>query len=89
MNITKPQVQGCLACEHDINDSLGKKLTFECRQTILPSLVTGSLWTVKFDADGGKVLRRHEHEGNDEHRDSKRVQFSKKKNNLTNVQPWS
>ena len=88
MNITKPQVQGCLACEHDINDSLGKKLTFECRQTILPSLVTDSLWTVKFDADG-KVLRRHEHEGNDEHRDSKRVQFSKKKNNLTNVQPWS
>ena len=31
--------------------NLGRKHTFECRQTILPSHVTDSLWTVKFDAD--------------------------------------
>ena len=37
-------------------------------KTVLPSLVTDSLWTVKFDADG-KVLKRHEHEDNDDNRD--------------------
>ena len=35
---TKPKVQGCLAGEHGININLGRKHTFECRQTILPSL---------------------------------------------------
>ena len=74
---TKPQVQGCLACEHGINVSLGRKHTFDCRQTILPSLVKDSLWTVKFDADG-KVLKRHEQEDNDDNRDSKRVRISLK-----------
>ena len=77
---TKPKVQGCLACEHGINVNLGRlgrKHTFECRKTILPSLVTDSLWTVKFDADG-KVLKRHEHEGDHEHRVSKRVRFTHK-----------
>ena len=77
MKNTKPEVQGCLACEHGINVNLGRKHTFECRQTILPVLVTDSLWTVKFDADG-KVLKRHEHESDDEHRDSKRVRFTHK-----------
>ena len=71
MKNTKPKVQGCLACEHGINVNLGRKHTFECRQTILP-LVTDSLCTVNFDADT-KVLKRHEHAGDDEHRDSKRV----------------
>ena len=64
MKNTKPKVQGCLACEHGINVSIGRKHTFACRQTILLSLVTDSMWTVKFDA-GGKVLKRHEHEDND------------------------
>ena len=35
------------------------------------------LWTVKFDADG-KVLKRHEHEVDVDHRDSKRVRFTHK-----------
>ena len=35
------------------------------------------LWTVKFDADG-KVLKRHEHEGDVDHRDSKRARFTHK-----------
>ena len=52
MKNTKPNVQGCLACEHVMNVNLGRKHTFECRQTIVPSLVTDSLWTVNFDADG-------------------------------------
>ena len=52
MKNTKPKVQSCLACEHGINVSLGRKHTLECRQTILPSLVTDSSGTVKFDADG-------------------------------------
>ena len=56
--------------------NLGRKHTFECRQTILPSLVTDSLWTVKFDA-AGKVLKRHEHDDVD-HRDPKRVRFTHK-----------
>ena len=68
---------GCSACEHGINVNLGRKHTFECRQTFLPSLVTDSLWTVKFDADG-KVLKRHEHEDDVDHRDSKRVRFTQK-----------
>ena len=38
MKNTKPKVQGCLAREHGINFNLGRKHTFECRQTILPSL---------------------------------------------------
>ena len=45
---------------------------FESRQLILPSLVTDSLWTVKFDVDG-KVLKRHEHEDDVDHRDSTSV----------------
>ena len=44
MKNTKPKVQGCLACEHGINVSIGRKHTFACRQTILPSLVTDSMW---------------------------------------------
>ena len=35
------------------------------------------MWTAKFDADG-KVLKRHEHEGDDEHRDPKRVRITHK-----------
>ena len=77
MKNTKPKVQGCLACEDGINVNLNRKHTFECRQKILPSLVTDSWWTVKFDADG-KVLKRHEHEGDVEHRDSKRVRYTHK-----------
>ena len=42
-----------------------------------PSLGKDSLWTVKFDEDG-KVLKLHEHEGDDEHIDSKRVRFTHK-----------
>ena len=61
MKVTKPKVQGCLACERGINVNLGRKHTVECRQTTLHSLVTCSLWMVKFDADG-KVLNRHEHD---------------------------
>ena len=51
-----------LACEHGINVNLGRKTHVLIVGTkILPSLVTDSLWTVKFDADG-KVLKRHEHD---------------------------
>ena len=39
---------------HGINLNLGRKHTFECLQTTLPSLVADSLWTVKFNADGTK-----------------------------------
>ena len=78
MKTTKPKVQGCVVCEQGINVSLGRKHTLECRQTILPSLVTDSLWTVKFDADG-KSLKRHEHEGDDGWiRVQKRVRFTHK-----------
>ena len=77
MKNTKPKVQSCLACEHGINVNLGRKHTFECRQTILPSLVTDSLRMVKFDADG-KVLKRPEHEDDVDHRDSRRVRFTHK-----------
>ena len=81
MKNTKPKVQGCLTCEHGINVSIGRKHTFACRQTILPSLVANSMWTGKFDADG-KVLKRHEHEGDDEHRDPKRVRITHKQLDL-------
>ena len=43
----------------------------------LHSLVTDSLWTVEFDADG-KVLKRHEHEDDVDRRDWKRVRFTHK-----------
>ena len=42
MNNTKPKVQSCLACEHGIIVNLGRKHTCDCRQTILPYLVTHS-----------------------------------------------
>ena len=35
------------------------------------------MWTVKFDADG-KVLKRREHEGDDDNRDPKRVRITHK-----------
>ena len=70
-------MQSCLACERGINVSIGRKRTSASRQAILPSLVTDSLWTVKFDADG-KVLKRHEHEDSDDNRDSKRVRIAHK-----------
>ena len=67
MKNTTRKVQGCQACGHGINVSLSRKHTFDCRQPILPSLVTDSLWTVKFDADG-KVLKHREFENDDDHR---------------------
>ena len=42
-----------------------------------PSLETGSLWTVKSDADGN-VLQRHETDDLADPRDSKRVRFTHK-----------
>ena len=48
---------------------LGRKHTFDSGVTILPSLFTDTLWTVKFDADG-KVLKRHEHDDKMDPRDS-------------------
>ena len=48
MKNTKPKVQGCLACERGINVSLGRKHTFDCRQTVLPSLVIRQFEDVKF-----------------------------------------
>ena len=79
MKSTKPKVQGCLACAHGINVNLGRKHSAECRQTILPSLVTDNLWKVTFAADG-KVLKRHEDEDVVvvDHRDSKRVRITHK-----------
>ena len=74
-------MQGCLACEHGLNVNLGRKHTFECRQTILPSLLPNSLWTVKSDADG-KVMKRHEHEDDVGHRDPKRVRFKHKQHDI-------
>ena len=45
MKNTKPKVQGCLACGSWRSMSvLGRYHTFACRQTILPSLVTDSMW---------------------------------------------
>ena len=35
------------------------------------------MWTKKFDADG-KVLKRHEHEDNDDNRDPKRLRITHK-----------
>ena len=75
MENTKPKVQGCLACKHSLNVNLGRKHTFERRQTILLPLTADSMWTVKFDTDG-KMLKRHEHEGDDEPRDSRHVRFT-------------
>ena len=72
-----PKVQDCLACEYGINVNLGREHTFQCRQTILTSLVIGSSWMVKFDAVG-EVLKRHEHGDDVGHRDSKRVRFTHK-----------
>ena len=40
-------------------------------------VVTDSLWTVKFNADG-KSLKRHEHEEDDDNGDQKRVRFTHK-----------
>ena len=40
-------------------------------------LTTDNMWTMKFDADG-KVLKRHEHGGDDEHRVPKRVRITHK-----------
>ena len=53
-----------------MSELVGNTHTFACRQTVLPSLL-------KFDADG-KVLKRHEHEDDDEHRDPKRVRVTHK-----------
>ena len=47
MRNTQPKVRGCLACEHGIHVKFGRKHTFECRQKILPSLVSDSLWTMR------------------------------------------
>ena len=77
MKNAKPKVPGCLACENGINVHLGRKHIVDCRQTILPSLVTDSLWTVKFDADG-KVLKRHGQDDDADTRESKRVRFTHK-----------
>ena len=41
---------------HGINVNLGRKHTFECRQTILRSLVADSLWTVEIQRRWHKVL---------------------------------
>ena len=51
---------------------------------LVPSLVTDNLWTVTFDADG-KLLKRYEHEDNDDTRNA----CGSLTNNLTNVQTWS
>ena len=77
MKNTKPKVQGCSACEHGISVNLCRKHTVQRRQTILPSLVTDSLWTVKFGADG-KVLKRHDTDDAIDSRDPKRVRFTHK-----------
>ena len=77
MKNTEPKVQGCLACERGINASLARQHTFDCRQTVLPSLVIRQFVDVKFEADG-KLLKRHGHEENDDDRDPKRVRFTHK-----------
>ena len=67
LKITKPEAQGCLVCEHGIHIDLGWKRTVECRQTVLPASVSGSLRTVRFDADATSLMRagvqrrRHTH----------------------------
>ena len=73
----KNETESCLACEHGIDGNPSRKHTVVCRQTIRPSLVTDSLWTVKFDADG-KVLKRHGHDDDVDPRDSKCVRFTHK-----------
>ena len=76
----KTRNQRCKAAWH-VNMESTSILVGNTRSNVdkqfFPSLVTDSLWTVKFDADG-KVLKRHEHEGDVEHRDSKRVRFTHK-----------
>ena len=71
-------MQGCLACEHGITVNLGRKQTFECRQTTLPSLVSRQLVDGEIQRRWHKVLKRHEHEDDVEHRDAKRVHFTHK-----------
>ena len=51
-------MQGCLAYEQGINVNLGRRHTVDCRHTTLLSVVTDSLWTVKFDANGTVLKRR-------------------------------
>ena len=75
MQNVKPKVRGCLACEHGITVNLGREQSYVDKQKLLPSLVTDSLWTVKFDADG-KVMKHHGHDDDGDPRDSERVQFS-------------
>ena len=50
--------------------------TVECRQTTLPSLITDSLWTVKFDANR-IVLQRRDRDGVDT-RSPQRARFTHK-----------
>ena len=45
MKNTKPKGQGCSACEHGINVSLGRKHTLECRQTSLPTQRPTQRWS--------------------------------------------
>ena len=70
-----------LSDEHGINVSIVRKHTFASRQTSLPSLVKDNMWTMKFDADG-KVSQRHEHDGDDQHRDPKRVRITHKQTDI-------
>ena len=68
-------MQGCLACEHGINVNLRRRHTVECRQTTLLSLVTDSLWTVKFDARG-TVLKRRDRDDEVATRSQQSVRFA-------------
>ena len=77
MKNTKSKVQGGLACEHGINVNLGRRHTVQCRHTTLPSLVSDSLWTVKFDAHG-TVLKRHDREDELDTRNPQRVRWTHK-----------
>ena len=77
MKNTKPKVQGCLACEHGLNVILFPRYTVECRHTTPPSLVTDSLWTVKFDAHG-TVLKRHDRDDEADTRSPQRVRCTHK-----------
>ena len=55
MKNTKPKVQRCLRCEHRIRGDLGRKHTVDCRQTVHPTRVAESLWTVPIIADGNSL----------------------------------
>ena len=74
-------------CEHGITVNLGRKHTFECLQTTLPSLVADILWTVKFNADGTKCcnVMNMKVMSNTEIQNA----CNSHTNNLTNVQTWS